>query len=85
MPSIDGGGAEKNLFIIANFLSQKFKKVSIITSSTNFKKKFINNIEFISPKSFIWDKFGRKIKTLISILILIKIFFKKENNLVLSF
>ncbi len=85
MPSIDGGGAEKNLFIIANFLSQKFKKVSIITSSTNFKKKFINNIEFISPKSFIWDKFGRKIKTLISILILIKIFFKKENILVLSF
>ena len=27
MPSIDGGGVEKNLFIISNFLSKKLNEV----------------------------------------------------------
>lgn len=85
MPSIDKGGAEKNFFILANFLAQKFKKITIITSSKSSKKKFTKNVEFLSPNFFFWEKFGRKIKTLISVLILIKFFFKEKNILVLSF
>lgn len=85
MPSIDKGGAEKNLFIVSNFLSKKFKKVFIVTSSIVNKKKFDNKIKIISPRFSIWNKFGRNIKSIISILILIRLFLKKDNLLVLSF
>ena len=62
MPSIEGGGVEKNLFLVSNFLIKKFKKVSLITISKNYKKKFNKSIEFISLSSNTWDSFGRKIK-----------------------
>ncbi len=35
MPSIEMGGVEKNLFIISNYLSSKFKETTLVTSSTN--------------------------------------------------
>ena len=37
MPSIEMGGVEKNLFIISNYLSSKFK-TALITSSSSTKK-----------------------------------------------
>ena len=39
MPSIEGGGVEKNLFLVCNYLSKKFKKIKIITISKKYKKK----------------------------------------------
>ena len=85
MPSIEKGGADKNLFILSNFLSKKFRNISIITSSEIDKKKFNKTIKLIKPRFLIWSKFGRNIKSIISILILVKIFFKKRDVLVLSF
>ena len=72
MPSINKGGAEKNLFIIVNFLAQKFEKISVITASKDLKKKFAKNVELLSPSSFFGEKFGRHVRTLISVVILIK-------------
>ena len=45
MPSIEGGGVEKNLILISNFLCKKFKNVILITSSKNTEKfnKFHRN------------------------------------------
>ena len=40
MPSIDGGGVEKNLIIIANYLIKKLKKVTVITYDNRFRSKF---------------------------------------------
>ena len=40
MPSIEGGGVEKNLFIISNYLVDKIKDISLITISNSFKHKF---------------------------------------------
>ena len=37
MPSIEGGGVEKNLFIISNYLANRVKKLSLITISKNTK------------------------------------------------
>ena len=85
MPSIERGGADKNLYIISNFLLKKFKNITIITASKIDKSKFNNGVKFISPKLFTWEKFGRNIKSLIAILTLIKIFFNKKKVLVLSF
>ena len=31
IPSIEGGGVEKNLFIISNYLKDKIKKISVIS------------------------------------------------------
>ena len=39
MPLIDGGGVEKNLFLVSNFLIKKFRKVTLISISKNYKKK----------------------------------------------
>ena len=40
IPSIEDGGVEKNLYIIANYLSKKFNKINLITYE-NSKKKII--------------------------------------------
>ena len=39
MPSIDGGGVEKNFFLISNYLSTKFKNISVISVSNTYQKK----------------------------------------------
>ena len=39
MPLIGGGGVEKNLYIITNYLASKFKCVKVCTISTDKKKK----------------------------------------------
>ena len=40
MPSIEGGGVEKNLFIISNYLALKLKKITLITASHSFNNYF---------------------------------------------
>ena len=39
MPTINGGGVEKNFFLITNYLSTKFSKISVISLSSEQKKK----------------------------------------------
>ena len=65
IPSIEGGGVEKNLIIIANYLSNKIKNISLISASKKFKSKFDEKINFIAPKKN-YENFGRKTKYLIS-------------------
>ena len=86
MPSIEGGGVEKNLFIISNYLSKKLKNISIITLSKSYKKKFNKKIEFITLKNNFWDKLGRRKKFIISLFILLNEIIKRKGNiLVLCF
>ena len=85
MPSIEGGGVEKNLFIISNYLTNKINDISLITISNNFKKKFNKKIRFISLKSNFWDTVGRRKKFLLSLLLLIIEILKDRNVLVLCF
>ena len=40
MPSIEGGGVEKNFFIVANYLS-KFEKVTVISISKILNQNLI--------------------------------------------
>ena len=69
MPSIEGGGVEKNFFIVANYLI-KFNKISVITISNQFRKKFDKRIKFISFKSNLWDKFSRRTKYFLALILL---------------
>lgn len=84
MPSIEGGGVEKNFFIVANFLS-KFKNTTVITISKKYKNKFLKKIEFVTLDSEIWDKLSRRVKYFLALFLLIKQIFKNREIIVFSF
>ena len=56
MPSIEGGGVEKNLFIISNYLSTQLKGITLITISKKYNHLF-KNIEIINAKFNFWNNF----------------------------
>ena len=85
IPSIEGGGVEKNLFIITDFLTKKINDISVITISKRFKKKFNKKIKLISPKLNFWDTIGRRKKFFLSLLLLTIEIFKDRNLLVFCF
>ena len=85
IPSIEGGGVEKNLFLICNYLSRKVDKLKVITISKKFRKKFSKSIEIITYTSDFFDKLGRRIKYLLSIILLVKEIVKDRNIIVFSF
>ena len=70
MPSIEGGGVEKNLFIISRFLVKKIKDISLITVSNKYRKKFDKKIKrFLKHKMYFHKNvksktnYGRKVIT----------------------
>lgn len=85
MPSIEGGGVEKNFFIISNYLSKKIKNLEVITTSISSKKKLNNKIKFSSPKSKFWENSSRKVKYFICLMILIKRIFTYQKVIVFAF
>ena len=85
MPSIEKGGVEKNFFIVSNYLSKKFKNISVISISRKYKNKFDKSINFISLNSNYWDKCNRRVKFFLSLFLLTKEILKNKNTLVFSF
>ena len=85
MPSIEGGGVEKNLFLVSNYLTTKFKKICVITVSKSYKSKFKKSIEFITYSSDVWDKYGRRFKYFLALILLIKEILYNKNPIVFSF
>tara|TARA_B100000886_G_scaffold296751_1_gene224119 strand:+ start:2898 stop:4004 length:1107 start_codon:yes stop_codon:yes gene_type:complete len=85
IPFIGGGGVEKNLFLISNFLSKKIKNIRICTISKKFRKKFNNKIKFICPKKNYSENLNIRIKYLICLYELFKFLKSNKNSVVLSF
>ena len=85
IPSIEGGGVEKNLFIISNYLKDKINNISVISISNKFKNKFDNKIKFISLKADFWNSIGRRKKFFVGLLLLFLEILKDRNVLVFSF
>jgi len=85
MPSLEGGGVEKNLFLIANFFINKIDKISVITVSKKYKNKFNKKILLITPKYFFWDNFGRLVKYIICLYFLFFEYLKNKNIIVFCF
>ena len=54
MPSIEGGGVEKNLFLVSNYC-EKNKIIKVITISKKYKNKFNKSVKLISLENNIWD------------------------------
>jgi glycosyltransferase involved in cell wall biosynthesis len=84
MPSVEGGGVEKNFFIISNYLANKLDKILLITAEKNLSKK-IKNIDIVYPRSNFWRNKARFRKYIICIFLLIKILLKNRNILVFTF
>ena len=49
MPSIEGGGVEKNLIIISNYFAKKIKNIKLISAENRLQNFFNKKIDFVSP------------------------------------
>ena len=85
MPSLEGGGVEKNFFLLANYFVRKINNVTVITISKRFKYKFNKKISFISTKFFFWDNFGRITKYIIALYLLLIEYLNDKNLTVFCF
>ena len=85
MPFIGGGGVEKNLFLISNFLSKKINKLRICTISRKYEKKFNSKIKFIYPKKNYSENLNIRVKYLICLYELYKYLKSNRNSVVISF
>ena len=85
MPSIEGGGVEKNLFIVCNYLVKKIGNLKVITISNKYSNKFDKSVEIVSLKSRQWDRYSRKIKYFLALILLIKEILKNRKSTVFSF
>ena len=85
IPFIGGGGVEKNLFLISNFLSKKVQSLKVCTISKKFRNKFNSNVEFICPKRNYSKSLNIRIKYLICLYELFKYLKSNKNSVVLSF
>jgi len=85
MPYIGGGGVEKNLFIIANYFSNRFQNLYILSSSNKYKHKFSKKIKFISPKKNLNENSNIRFKYLISLYYLFLFLIKNRRTVVFSF
>lgn len=85
IPSIQGGGVEKNLFIVANYLIKKFNNVSVITASKKYKNKFNKKINLILPYFDFWDSLTRRLKYVICLFILFSKLCRKKGEIVFCF
>jgi glycosyltransferase involved in cell wall biosynthesis len=85
-PSIEDGGVEKNLFLIANYLANKIPSIILITSSVDKTKFFSKKILFSTIYFKFFDYFKRYPKYFFCILLLLFNIIKyKRRVLVFAF
>ena len=80
IPSIEDGGVEKNLFIVANYLAKKKMKIEVLTCNPNKANYFDKKIKFIGTKNPFWETKPRVIKYLICLFLLFFNLIKKRSN-----
>ena len=85
MPFIGGGGVEKNLFLIGNFITNYYNNLYLITSSSKYKNKFNKRINFVTPSRNLSENLNIRLKYLICLFLLFKFLIKNKNTTVFSF
>ena len=85
MPTIDGGGVEKNFFLITNYLSTKFKDISVISLSKSYRKKLSPKVKFITFETELPGAIGKRTKFIISLFLLFKKLLFNQNSTVFCF
>lgn len=85
MPSMEGGGVEKNLIIISNYVSKYIKNVSLITYDDSYNKYFHKKINIINVKSRSKKKDSKYFKYVCCLWLLFKEYLSNKNILVFAF
>lgn len=85
MPSMEGGGVEKNLIIIANYISKYIKGVKLITFDSNFNKYFYKKIKIVNVVAKTKKKHSKYFKYACCIWLLLKEYLLNKNLLVFTF
>ena len=85
MPSMEGGGVEKNLIIISNYVSQYIKDVSLITFDDTFNKYFKKTINIVNVNTEKKTKHSKYYKYIRCLWLLIKEYLVNKNILVFTF
>ena len=83
IPSIEGGGVEKNLFYITKYIGSKFDKIFVITADKVNRDQFGKKIKLITPKSNFFNDKNRILKSIICLYLLL-IRFKNRDILIFS-
>jgi glycosyltransferase involved in cell wall biosynthesis len=85
MPSIEGGGVEKNLIIISDYFVKKIKNIKLISAENRLRNLFNKKISFISPSSKFSKNKNKIFKYLICLFLLFKEYLKNKNILIFAF
>ena len=85
MPTIDGGGVEKNFFLITNYLSTKFKDISVISLTKSCRKRLNPKIKLITLGTKLSNTIGRRTKFIISLFLLFKQILFSRHSIVICF
>ena len=80
MPAMEGGGVEKNIIIISNYLANHIKNIELITYDTKFNKYFDKRIKIINFVKSSKIKSNKYYKYFICLLLLIRSFFSFEKK-----
>ncbi len=85
IPSIEGGGVEKNFFLITNYLSQYLNDITVITADKSAKKGINKKVTIIAPQSNFWSRQKRLLKYFLCLYNLFLFALQNKNILVFSF
>ena len=85
MPSMEGGGVEKNIILISNYLSKYISKITLITFDDRFNNRFNKKIIILNIKNKSTKNYGKYFKYFYCLIFLIKEILKNNNILVFSF
>ena len=85
MPSIDGGGVEKNLILVANYLAKKIDNIYLITYNNSFNKYFNKKIKILNIVERNKNPIGKYTKYFRCLYLLIKISISNKKLTVFSF
>ena len=85
MPSMEGGGVEKNLIIIANYISKYIKDIKLITFDSNFNKYFNKKIKVVNATTKSKKNIQSTLNMLVVFWLLLKEYLSNKNLLVFTF
>jgi glycosyltransferase involved in cell wall biosynthesis len=85
MPSMDGGGVEKNIILITNYLSKFIKNITLITFDKRFNNQFNNEIKIINVQKTMNNNYSKYYKYFCCLKILIRKIINSKNISVFAF
>ena len=85
MPSMEGGGVEKNIIIITNYLSKFINDIELITFDNKFNRFFNKKIKIINFGNHSKTKVNKYYKYFVCLYLLIKRILNNNETYIFSF